>query len=339
MPIHTTTGDIPFFTESTKYLTMGLYYGVSTVTLIIYASLYKIFKYKKLSFNLLLQLSVLCSFIAKDSILYFFPAYQSTIGYLLTWNIAVSLVLLFLLPYPFLRFKHKQQFYRFGIVALFSLSIIELIINIVFGTTKGETVVHPITIILAILSLYLFFILNHKYSYLTYISFLLICLSTNTMILTPSLNDTISHLFIEWPTLRLLSIPLLIISCIISLAEIKKVQERNAIYKRYLYQYMYMVKDYHKQLTAERNLNKSFHDNAMELDESTANDVMEDIRDKYNLTEREFEVLHLLWEGATNKEIADELCISIHTCKYHISKLYLKLDINSRAQVHAFKNV
>ncbi|MDR2221177.1 MAG: helix-turn-helix transcriptional regulator [Flavobacteriaceae bacterium] len=338
MPIHTPSGHIPFFTESTKYLTMGLYYGVSLVTLIIYASLYKIFKYKKLSFNLLLQLSLLCSFVAKDCILYFFPKHQNTIGYLLTWSIAVSLVLLLLLPYPFLRFKHKQQFYRFGIIALFSLSVIELIINIIFGSTQGGNVIHPITIILAILSLYLFFILNHKYSYITYISFLLICLSTTTMALTPSLNHTLSHLFLDWPTLRLLSIPLLISSCIISLLEIKKVQERNVLYKRYLYQYMYMVKDYHKQLTLEKKLNKSLSDNTIQLDDSTATDFMEVLKEKYNLTGREFEVLHLLWEGATNKEIADELCISIHTCKYHISKIYLKLDINSRAQIYAFKN-
>ena len=50
-------------------------------------------------------------------------------------------------------------------------------------------------------------------------------------------------------------------------------------------------------------------------------------------TQRENEILNLLIQGKTNKEIADLLAISIHTVKTHIEHLYLKNNVNSRVQL------
>jgi DNA-binding CsgD family transcriptional regulator/GTPase SAR1 family protein len=49
-----------------------------------------------------------------------------------------------------------------------------------------------------------------------------------------------------------------------------------------------------------------------------------------NLTERELDVLQLLKEGLTNKEIASRLFISTKTVDHHISSIFFKLDVNSR---------
>ena len=49
------------------------------------------------------------------------------------------------------------------------------------------------------------------------------------------------------------------------------------------------------------------------------------------LTNREREVLGLLAQGLSNKLIAGELHISEHTVKFHISSLYAKLGVSSRA--------
>ncbi|MBC3796814.1 helix-turn-helix transcriptional regulator [Acetobacterium tundrae] len=48
------------------------------------------------------------------------------------------------------------------------------------------------------------------------------------------------------------------------------------------------------------------------------------------LSERELEVLHELAKGDSNKEIAEQLCISIATVKTHMINIYGKLQVNSR---------
>jgi two-component system, NarL family, response regulator LiaR len=57
------------------------------------------------------------------------------------------------------------------------------------------------------------------------------------------------------------------------------------------------------------------------------------------LTEREREVLLLIAEGRSNKEIGDELHISIKTVKTHVSNLLMKCDLDDRTQlaIHAHR--
>lgn len=50
------------------------------------------------------------------------------------------------------------------------------------------------------------------------------------------------------------------------------------------------------------------------------------------LTEREREVLALIARGQTNREIAEELYLSLDTVKTHVRKLFRKLDVANRTQ-------
>jgi DNA-binding CsgD family transcriptional regulator len=56
------------------------------------------------------------------------------------------------------------------------------------------------------------------------------------------------------------------------------------------------------------------------------------------LTDRELEVLSLIASGKANKEIADQLFVSVNTIKSHIQKIYEKLDVNNRIQALAKAN-
>ncbi len=54
------------------------------------------------------------------------------------------------------------------------------------------------------------------------------------------------------------------------------------------------------------------------------------------LTEREIEVLTLVAQGLTNKEIASALFISVNTVKRHLKPIFEKLEVNSRAAASAY---
>jgi len=54
------------------------------------------------------------------------------------------------------------------------------------------------------------------------------------------------------------------------------------------------------------------------------------------LTQREREVLKLIGEGYKNKEIADELCISVKTVEKHRANLMEKLNLHSASALTAF---
>ena len=53
------------------------------------------------------------------------------------------------------------------------------------------------------------------------------------------------------------------------------------------------------------------------------------------LSEREFEVLQLIYEGKTNQQIAEKTAVSINTIKKHINSAYLKLDVPARTSAVA----
>ncbi|PID59493.1 MAG: hypothetical protein CR986_05505 [Ignavibacteriae bacterium] len=60
--------------------------------------------------------------------------------------------------------------------------------------------------------------------------------------------------------------------------------------------------------------------------------LKEQLKD-FQLSQRELEVLKFLLKGNTNKQISEELYISINTVKSHIKNIYGKMDVRNRIQV------
>jgi DNA-binding NarL/FixJ family response regulator len=69
-------------------------------------------------------------------------------------------------------------------------------------------------------------------------------------------------------------------------------------------------------------------------------DRLEDRRATHGLTGREIEVLRLVAAGKTNQVIADELFLAVKTVDRHVSNIFAKIGVTSRAAAtaYAFRN-
>lgn len=56
------------------------------------------------------------------------------------------------------------------------------------------------------------------------------------------------------------------------------------------------------------------------------------------LTSREAQILEMITMGMSNRDIADQLCIALHTVKNHVHSVLGKLGVSTRAQAAAMSN-
>lgn len=71
------------------------------------------------------------------------------------------------------------------------------------------------------------------------------------------------------------------------------------------------------------------------IEPARATDLVPILLESYGLTERGTEVVLLLARGLATKEIAAELCISIHTVNDHIKVIFTKVGVSSRGELVA----
>lgn len=67
--------------------------------------------------------------------------------------------------------------------------------------------------------------------------------------------------------------------------------------------------------------------------DSAGSEVLARVIKDFNISDRESEIIQLIIEGRSNKEIEDFLNISLNTVKNHIYNTYRKLGVNSRSQL------
>mgnify|MGYP002640476061 CR=1 FL=1 len=64
--------------------------------------------------------------------------------------------------------------------------------------------------------------------------------------------------------------------------------------------------------------------------------VLAEIVEKYSISKRELEILKLILDGNSNREIKTKLFISYHTVKNHVYNLFQKLGVKSRYELMHF---
>ncbi len=73
--------------------------------------------------------------------------------------------------------------------------------------------------------------------------------------------------------------------------------------------------------------------------EQPQSDPIELIRRRYQLTDRELEILVLMLEGKTNEEIAQILWVAVGTVKSHIHNIFGKMGITRRSQLFGIPDI
>jgi len=68
----------------------------------------------------------------------------------------------------------------------------------------------------------------------------------------------------------------------------------------------------------------------------TNNKLTDYFKQKYDITEKQGEIIELILEGITYKQIAEKLFISSKTVDNHIQNIYKKLNVNSKIQLSNF---
>jgi len=72
------------------------------------------------------------------------------------------------------------------------------------------------------------------------------------------------------------------------------------------------------------------------IDNGFASGGLPPLKEAVKITKREQEIISLLGEGMSNKEIAQKLNLSIYTVKSHVHNILEKLTLHSRLQVAAY---
>ncbi len=87
---------------------------------------------------------------------------------------------------------------------------------------------------------------------------------------------------------------------------------------------------------------RTVHRGEAQLDPEIARKLMQEFTNpqpappKHDLTDRELEVLSLIAQGKSNKEISEELVLSEKTVKTHVSNILQKLHLSDRTQAAVY---
>ena len=96
----------------------------------------------------------------------------------------------------------------------------------------------------------------------------------------------------------------------------------------------YIVKPFNER-TLLASLEIAISNHAEDANHALPKLVMEKVNRQLRspLSEREFELSQMIYEGKTNTQIAETLFITVNTVKTHLKSIYLKLDAGTRIEV------
>lgn len=321
---------------SLMVLFLSMYYGLAIMSIVFNFVYYLIFRDRRFSSYILLQISVLLTFFYEDGMFYYFSNKAFFLPYFTAINISILCVLACVFTYYFLDLKQSVPNFRKRVL-LVALCLVILLAGYVFLNVHFFWwMIQFIWVLLLFWCLYQSFLLfrNSVYARFLLLNFGLLVIFGLGYALA-KVYDTTFLSFFSIQSLRLVSAIEIIAISFVLIFKIRTLKEENESYKTELRHYLEL-----RSLDKELELEKSKGlDVAVVQQLEVFEPMLYDLQQQYQLTQREVEVLELIWQGDANKEIAEKLFLSVHTVKFHVGNLYTKLDVKNRSQVRSLKPV
>lgn len=318
----------------------GIFYGMAFLSFVASLIVYKIFKEKKWVSYLAIQTLIFLCFIHND-ILNILHVNLTIIDRILrTTILAASIIFIGILISTYFSFSAKKFMYK-NELKIYSITSIIALVLYYSSYVYGEGHLFSLDVIVVTLFIVTQMIsktLKRKSKYYLYVVFILcLCLLYGICFTNMEVKQSLEDHNQSMSYLKLFVIIIIIFSIVNNYVLIRKNQKHNVRNRVFMFQYVLMLKNYHKLLVNEKSSQTIKQPDTITLKDHQG-DLSYYLKNNYKLTEREVDVLYQIWDGLTNKEIAHELSITISTTKYHISNIYLKLNVSSRAQVFALKD-
>jgi len=314
--------------ESSRMLRIGWYYGLALMSVIFNIVFYLIFRDKRFIAYCLLLFTTFLSFFYEDGMFYYLTDGRWTMDYFTIWNICVTAIISLAFTYYFLDLERVLRPYIKGYLLASAILLSGALLQTLTDSLLVFHVVSASCFVFAFAALYLAIRRFRKdvYARFLVLSFSLVVLTGICYVLYAYVDPS-KYASFDIGVLRLVSAIEIISISFAIIFKVKALQEENERYRNALNTYLREL----ELLNNQRPLRENGQAKEMPY-LRTKQEIAEELKELYDLTEREIEVLRCIWEGLTNKEIADKLFITVSTTKYHVSNLYLKLDVKNRNQ-------
>ncbi|GHE23408.1 7TM diverse intracellular signaling domain-containing protein [Sphingobacterium griseoflavum] len=323
--------------ESMRLFRIGLYYGLAIMSVVFNLVFYLIFKDRRFITYCLLLLTTFISFFYEDGMFYYFSKGAWTFDYLMVWNNSVTALIAILFTKYFLDlhafFRRYRSWYMYGAALLLLSALLYTLTDFIVFYAAVYSLCFLLTGSCIALAIGKF--KKDVYARFLVLAFGLVVLTAILYVLYTHIDSSTYYLF-DLGTFRLVSALEIISVSFAIIYKVRALQDDNEKNRRELDKYLLAIEQIG---TAEDPTERSIPTQGASVETNTEQriSVAERLKLQFDLTDRELEVLLCIWDGLTNKEIADKLFITVSTTKYHIGNLYVKLDVKNRNQVQTLR--
>ena len=323
--------------ESRRLYSMGVYYGLALMSVVFNLVFYLAFRDKRFIMYCGLLFTTFLSSFCEDGLIHYFSDGQWSPEYLIVWSYCTTAVFSLPFTYYFLSLESVLRPYR----KWYWLSTGLLIAGALVYTATGiVNIYHGLEALCLLLAFVCVYLAIRRFRRDVYARFLVFAYSllllTAVCYVMYLYSDPEVYKYFDIGTFRMVSGMEIIIISFAIIFKVKALQEQNERYRNELDKYLRKL-EFERSTKNIEVIEKNGSKESL-YSSPTKVEIAGELRTKYDLTDREVDVLLCIWEGLTNNEIAEKLFVSLSTVKYHVSNLYTKLDVKNRNQIQVLRD-